>query len=52
MQKTHKKIAAHLKGDIRGYQKQRMHLKKEIKEDKDLMKVVKRGTKKKSAKKT
>lgn len=51
MRKTHKKIEKHLKEDIAGYKKQRKHLKKEIVEDKDLIKVVKRGTKKKVSKK-
>jgi transposase len=41
MKKLHKKISSHLKEDVKGYQKQRQHLKKEIKEDRDLMKKVK-----------
>lgn len=37
-----KKAVAHLKEDINGYKKDRKHLKKEIKEDKELIKSIKR----------
>lgn len=36
-----KKAVSHLKKDISGYKKQRKHLKTEIKEDKDLIRVLK-----------
>ena len=43
--KKEKKIISHLREDIKGYKKERKHLKKEEKEDKDLIKVVKRKKK-------
>lgn len=42
MKKLHKKVASHLKEDMKGYSKQRKHLKKEIKEDRALLRKVKR----------
>lgn len=36
-----KKVVKHLKEDIKGYKGQRKDLKHEIKEDKDLIKVLK-----------
>lgn len=41
MKKAVKKAISHLKEDIKGYSKQRKHLKKEIKEDKQLVKTLK-----------
>lgn len=37
-----KKAVKHLKEDIKGYAKERKYLKKEIKEDKDLIKTIKK----------
>jgi hypothetical protein len=37
-----KKIISHLKGDIKGCKKERKYLKKEIKEDEELIKGMKR----------
>lgn len=50
--KVSKKAVSHLKEDIKGYKKQQKHLSHEIKEDKDLVKVLKgakNGGKKKKA---
>lgn len=43
-----KKIVSHLREDIKGYQKERKYLKKEAKEDAELIKEVKRNGKKKN----
>lgn len=51
MKKLHKDAVEHLNEDIQGYQKQRKHLKSEIKEDRDLQKKLrmkKNGAEKKS----
>jgi hypothetical protein len=45
MKRLKKKIVSHLKDDIKGYSKQRKHLKEEMKEDKDLIKKLKKKKK-------
>lgn len=51
MKKLDSKIRSHLKEDIEGYKKERKYLKKEIGEDKDLMKVIKNSKKSRPSKK-
>lgn len=41
-----KKVEKHLRGDIKGYAKEVKHLKEEAKEDKDLIKAVRKKNKK------
>ncbi len=45
MKKLGKKIISHLRGDIKGYNKERKMLKEEAQEDKELIKTVKKSTK-------
>jgi len=47
-QKLKKTIVKHLKEDVKGYDKERKYLKKEAKEDKELIKKVKKSTKRKT----
>jgi hypothetical protein len=49
MKRLHSRAAKHLDEDIKGYQKQRKHLKKEIQEDKELKKKLKVSTNGKKA---
>jgi len=46
--KLKKTITKHLKEDIKGFGKQRKHLKKEMKEDKELIKKVSKTNGKKN----
>lgn len=47
MKKIARKIVKHLKGDIKGYNKERKYLKKEAQEDSKLIKEIKRSKKSK-----
>jgi len=40
-----KKVVKHLKGDIKGYEKERKYLKDEAKEDREMIKKVKKNEK-------
>ena len=47
MKSNNKKIKSHLNKDIKGYKKEIKYLKKEVREDEELKKGLKNGTKKK-----